>query len=185
MTSGNHRVENQRNLFEKARRKYRPSKIRLLMIAESPPSSGGFFYFPKTIGKDHLFRETMKTVGLWPQSTPMRGGVDTTPMLRGFQSMGFYLIDSSAYPVDKMSNSERMEAIRDQLPRLVKDMKRANPPCIVIVKSSIFGPVKSALEEAGFGSRVLNHQPIPFPSHGNQQEYRTMMGRHLTENGLL
>ena len=180
MTLGN-RAETRGILFDKTRRKYCPSKTRLLMIAESPPSSGGFFYFPKTIGKDHLFRETMKTVGLWPQGTPMRRGVDKTPMLRSFQSMGFYLLDSSEDPVDKMPDRARREAIRDQLPRLVEDVKIVDPPSIVIVKSSIFEPVKSALEKAGFGSRVLNDRPIPFPSHGNQQKYRTIMKRLLAK----
>jgi hypothetical protein len=185
LTSRNRPSNNQSSLFEKARREYRPSKIRLLIIAESPPSSGGFFYFPKTIGKDHLFRETMKTIGLWLHSAPMPRGVDKRPMLRSFQSMGFYLLDSSTDPVDKMPNHSRRESIQDQLPRLVKDVKRADPLNIVIVKSSIFGPVSSALEEAGFGSRVLNNQPIPFPSHGNQQKYRSMMKRLLDQTGLL
>ena len=99
--------------------------------------------------------------------------------------MGFYLLDSSTDPVDKMPNRERRKTILDQLPRLVEDVTGANPSNIVIVKSSIFGPVRSALEEAGFGSRILNSQPIPFPSHGNQQEYRTMMKRLLTKKGLL
>jgi hypothetical protein len=173
------------NLFENARREYRPSKIRLLIIAESPPSSGGFFYFPKTIGKDHLFRETMKTIGLWPQSASMPRGVDKNPMLRSFQSRGFYLLDSSRYPVDKMPNLARRKAIQDQLPRLAEDVKRADPLHIVIVKSSIFGPVKRTVEEAGFGSRVLHNRPVPFPSHGNQQKYRTMMKRLLDQTGVL
>ena len=183
LTSRTGRAGARRILFDKARRKYRPSNVRLLMIAESPPSSGGFFYFPKTIGKDHLFRETMKTLGLWPQNSPMRGGIDKTPMLRDFQSMGFYLLDSSSYPVDKMRDRARREAIRDELPRLMEDVRRVNPPNIVIVKSSIFEPVKSVLEEAGFGPRVLNNKPIPFPSHGNQQGYRTRMKRLLTRIG--
>ena len=184
MTSRSGRSETQRVLFDKARREYRPSRIRLLMIAESPPSSGGFFYFPQAIGKDHLFRETMKSIGLWPQTAGMHRGINKVPMLRGFQSMGFYLIDSSTDPVDKMPNRARRDAIKHQLPRLVEDVKRADPSNIVIVKSSIYGPVKSALEEAGFGSRVLNDQPIPFPSHGNQKEYRTIMSRLLTKIGL-
>ena len=184
MTSRSRRAESQCILFDKARRKYRPSKVRLLMIAESPPSSGGFFYFPETIGKDHLFRETMKTIGLWPTKSPMRRGVDKTPMLRNFQSMGFFLLDSSNYPVDKLPNRARREAIQDQLPRLVEDVKQVDPASIVIVKSSIYGIVDLALEEAGLGSRVLNSRPIPFPSHGNQQEYRTIMKRLLTRIGL-
>ena len=171
--------------FDKARRKYRPSKIRLLMIAESPPSSGGFFYFPKTIGKDHLFRETMKTIGLWSAKSPMPRGTDKTPMLRNFQSMGFFLLDSSDYPVDKMPNHARMEAIKDQLPRLVEDVILADPANIVIIKSTIFGPVKSALEEAGFGPSLMNNQPIPFPSHGNQRRYRIMLKGLLARIGLL
>jgi hypothetical protein len=184
LTSQNRQAET-RSLFEKARLEYRPSKTRLLIIAESPPSSGGFFYFPKTIGKDHLFRETMKTIGLWPQSAQMPRGVDKNPLLRSFQSMGFYLLDASTNPVNQMPNRARREAIRAQLPRLMEDVKRAEPFNMVIVKSSIFGHVRSALEEAGFGSRVLNNRPIPFPSHGNQQKYRSMMKRLLDRAGLL
>ena len=115
----------------------------------------------------------------------MPRGIDKQSMLRRFASMGFYLLDASKDPVDKMPNHARRKAVQDQLPRLLEDVKRADPIKILIVKSTIFGPVKSALEEAGFGSRVLNDQPIPFPSHGNQQEYRTVMKRLLTKNGLL
>ncbi len=42
--------------YSAAREAYRPERVRVLLIAESPPASGGFFYFPETIGKDHLFR---------------------------------------------------------------------------------------------------------------------------------
>ena len=165
--------------FNRSRRKYRPRKVRFLLIAESPPSSGGFFYFGTTIGKDHLFRETMKTLELWPRNEPMRKGIDKRALLRRFQSMGFYLLDASADPVDKLPSPARRRAILDQLPRLVEDVNRADPLSIVVVKSSIFEPVRSALEAAGFGSRVLNNQPIPFPSHGNQRKYRSMMKRLL------
>ena len=167
--------------FSRARRKYRPRKITFLLIAESPPSSGGFFYFPTTIGKDHLFRETMKALELWHENEPMHSGVDKRTMLRRFQSMGFYLLDASTDPVDKLPKPARRKAIHDQLPRLVDDVKRAGPFNIIIVKCTIFEPVRSALEDAGFGSRVLNKQPIPFPSHGNQQKYRSIMKSLLAE----
>ncbi len=58
-----------------ARNKYRPSKVEVLWIAESPPSSQGFFYFEKTTGKDHLFRETMKAVGIWPEILIVKANV--------------------------------------------------------------------------------------------------------------
>ena len=161
--------------FNRARRKYRPRKVRLLLIAESPPSSGGFFYFPMTIGKDHLFRETMKALDLWPKNEPMRKGVDKRPMLRRFQSMGLYLLDTCDFPVDKLRPMKRREAILQQIPRLVNDVIEANPLHILVVKSSIFNPVIIALRESGLWSRILNTGPVPFPSHGNQQIYRSIL----------
>jgi hypothetical protein len=171
--------------FNRARRRYRPHKVRLLLIAESPPSSGGFFYFPTTIGKDHLFRETMKAVDLWPKNEPMCKGVDKRSMLRRFQSMGFYLLDTCDSPVDKLRPVERREAVLQQIPRLVKDVIKVNPSHIFIVKSSIFNPVSQALKEYGFLPRLRNVRPVPFPSHGNQRLYRSMLRRPVRKARLL
>ncbi|OLE70825.1 hypothetical protein AUF78_04855 [archaeon 13_1_20CM_2_51_12] len=168
--------------FNRARRKYRPRKVRFLLIAESPPSSGGFFYFPTTIGKDHLFRETMKALDLWPKSEPMRRGVDKRSMLRRFQSMGFYLLDTCDFPVDRLSPVERRDAVFRQMDRLIRDVIETHPRHILVVKSTIFNPVLNALKEAGFRSRVLNSGPVPFPSHGNQRTYRSQLRRALLKS---
>jgi hypothetical protein len=172
-------------VFDHARRKYRPRKILFLLIAESPPSSGGFFYFGTTIGKDHLFRETMKALDFWPEDEPMRRGVDKRSMLRRFQSMGLYLLDTCVSPVDKLRPKERRNAVLSQTPRLIDDVIKANPLHIFIVKSSIFNPVNIALSEAGLLTRVLNTGPVPFPSHGNQRIYRSMLRRAMSKARLL
>jgi len=171
--------------FSRARRKYRPRKVRFLLIAESPPSSGGFFYFPTTIGKDHLFRETMKALKFWPENEPMRRGVDKRSMLRRFRSMGFYLLDTCVSPVDRMRPSDRIKTVLSQTPRLVNDVIKADPSHIFIVKSSIFHPVSLALRESGLWTRVLNTGPVPFPSHGNQRVYRSMLRRAMSKARLL
>jgi hypothetical protein len=171
--------------FSRVRRKYRPRKVRFLLIAESPPSSGGFFYFGTTIGKDHLFRETMKALEFWPENEPMRRGVDKRLMLRRFQTMGFYLLDTCVSPVDKLPQTERRKSVLSQTPRLVKDVFTANPYHIFIVKSSIFNPVSIALRESGLLPRVLNTGPVPFPSHGNQRIYRSMLRRAVRKAHLL
>src|SRR6267378_7215144 len=111
--------------FNRSRRKYRPSKVRFLLIAESPPSSGGFFYFATTIGKDHLFRETMKAIGFWPNDEPMGRGVDKRSMLRRFETMGFYLLDTCVSPVDKMRPGDRRKTVLSQTGRLVRDVVEA------------------------------------------------------------
>ena len=171
--------------FNRARQKYRPHRVRFLLIAESPPSSGGFFYFATTIGKDHLFRETMKALKFWPENEPMRRGVDKRSMLRRFQSMGLYLLDTCVFPVDKLRPSERGKAVLGQTPRLINDVIKANPLNIFIVKSSIFNPVSIALREASLMTRVLNTKPVPFPSHGNQRIYRSMLRRAISKARLL
>jgi len=181
LSHANHRETN----FGRARRKYRPHKIRFLLIAESPPSSGGFFYFETTIGKDHLFRETMKALEFWPHNQPMHRGVDKRSMLRRFQSMGFYLLDTCVSPVDRMRPGDRRKTVLAQTHRLVKDVTKANPSHIFIVKSSIFSPVSKALKESGFLPRLLNVRPVPFPSHGNQRVYRSMLRRAVRKATLL
>ena len=162
--------------FSRARRKYRPRKVRFLLIAESPPSSGGFFYFDTTIGKDHLFRETMKALKFWPINKPMRSGVDKRPMLRRFQSMGLYLLDTSVFPVDKLSPIDRRRAVLSQTRRLSSDVITTDPSHIFIVKASIFKPVSQALQESRMHKRVINTMAVPFPSHGNQRVYRSRLG---------
>src|SRR3989442_4637115 len=119
--------------FNRARRKYRPRKVRFLLIAESPPSSGGFFYFPTTIGKDHLFRETMKALDLWPKSEPMRRGVDKRSMLRRVPSMGFYLLDTFDFPVDRLSPHGTRDGRFSQKDSLTSGVSDAHPPHNLVV----------------------------------------------------
>ncbi len=146
-------------------------------MAESPPSSGGFFYFPQTIGKDHLFRETMKALGLWPPSRPMSKGLDKRPLLEEFRLKGFFLIDTCEVPVDKTPARERKAAIELNAARLARNAKDLDPESIVIVKQTVFRPVRDALESIGLGARILNRRPLPFPSHGNQRRFRTQLKR--------
>ncbi len=51
--------------YRVARDAYGPGRVRVLLIAESPPASDGFFYFPETIWKEHLLSETIKSLGMW------------------------------------------------------------------------------------------------------------------------
>jgi hypothetical protein len=114
----------------------------------------------------------------------MRRDVDKRSMLRRFQSMGFYLLDTCVFPVDKLRPRERRKAVLSQTPRLINDVIKVNPPHIFIVKSSIFNPVSVALREAGLLTRVLNTGPVPFPSHGNQRVYRSMLRRAMSKARL-
>ena len=165
--------------YATARNRYRPSSIEVLWIAESPPSSQGFFYFEKTTGKDHLFRETMKAVRIWPEEGTMHKGMDKRPYLSQFQSKGYFLTDTCGLPVDKLDNARRDREVREGALRVTSEVRGLSPKSILIVKANVFGPVKSELEKAGLGGRILNRQPIPFPSHGWQSRYRSQVRQFI------
>ena len=165
--------------YAKSRGKYRPNRIRILLIAESPPSSGGYFYFPITIGKDHLFRETMKALGLWPAETPMRKGLDKRPLLEEFRTKGFFLIDTCQSPVDKLDSKERKHEILRGASGLARRAEGLHPDHIIVIKKTVYRPVREALEWKGLGEKILNNKPLKFPSHGNQRGYRSSLRRLL------
>jgi len=92
------------NQFEKARQKFKPNKIKYLLIAETPPKSGSdrFFYFENVEKQDSLFLETMKL--LYPRETellkPKEIRKRKKEFLEKFKNDGFYLIDSLDQPFD-------------------------------------------------------------------------------------
>ena len=174
-----------KNRYARARNKYKPTEINVLLVAESPPSSGGYFYAEKAIGKDHLFRETMKALELWPVDRPLRKGCDKRPMLEQFRSLGFFLIDTCEVPVDKMPPGQRRLSTAQGALTLPNRVKRLDPAGILIVKKTVFSPVSRALSIAGFDNRILNKNSLPFPSHGNQRKFRRMLRRLVSQNGLL
>jgi hypothetical protein len=165
-----------------ARNKFKPYEgVKLLLIAESPPASGGYFYFDRATGKDSLFRETMKALGMFPEDKKMPKGFDKRPLLKEFQLRGFFVVDASYEPVDKLRTREKKLVITKEIPRLIADIRKLNPEKIVIVKSSLFVLVKKALEKAGIGEKILNPGALPFPSHGHQKTFRQTLRRLIAE----
>src|SRR2546422_11744424 len=170
--------------YTAARNKYRPNRVNVLLIAESPPSSGGYFYSETTIGKDHLFRETMKALGFWPVDRPMRKGCDKQRMLKRFRSIGFFLIDTCELPVDKLQPRQRRVSTIQGASTLPNRVRELNPIRILIVKKTVFKPARQSLIEAGLWDRSLKTKPLPFPSHGQQREFLTMIRRLVDKDRL-
>src|SRR5437899_1537657 len=170
--------------YSVSKNKYKPNRVNVLLIAESPPSSGGYFYSETTIGKDHLFRETMKALEFWPVDRPMRKGCDKQPMLKRFCSIGFFLIDTCELPVDKLRPSQRRISTIQGASTLPRRVRELDPTRILIVKKTVFKHARQSLVEAGLGDRILNTKPLPFPSHGNQRKFRTMIRRLVNKDRL-
>jgi hypothetical protein len=55
-----------RNEYHDLRHRYAPETVRLLIVAESPPASGKYFYDPSGTTSEPLFAALMKQIGVLP-----------------------------------------------------------------------------------------------------------------------
>ena len=63
------------------RRKFEPASVKLVIVAESPPASGKYFYNPAGVVTEHLFTALMKQ--RWASGIPIRW-----PRLRQLKQQG-------------------------------------------------------------------------------------------------
>jgi len=87
---------------EKIRQRYAPDKIKLLLIGESPPDSGEFFYVKSNM-TTYTSRAFKKAHGI--------KFIDNTEFLKYFKDCGCFLDDLCHTPVDKSQNKEREKGL--------------------------------------------------------------------------
>jgi hypothetical protein len=158
-----------RDHYLRLRRDNQPENIRLVIIAESPPASGKYFYDPTGSTKEPLFAAIMQQLGIAPR-TKQAG-------LRELQERGWVLVDATYQPVDKLTKNaghDRDEVIiRDY--RLLRDDLASLTPNrsipLVLIKANVCRLLEPLLSRDGF--RVLNGgRTIYFPSNGRQTDFR-------------
>jgi hypothetical protein len=154
--------------------------IKVLWIAESPPSSGSYFYFPETSSRSYLFSETMRALGWWPIDQTMAAGLDKRELLSKFQGAGYYLVDLVHYPIDKFADKERKAAIREWVADLARELNVLDPHNIIIVKAPLFRAIIPAIRQSVYYDRILHSEPIPFPNNHHQPRYREMVAECIS-----
>lgn len=164
--------------FQIARRKYRPKKIKCLLIAESPPdiTSERFFYYAKYFPDgESLFMETMKALFPDESLTGYDYKMNKKKYLTKFKKAGLYLEDASTIPFPKKSRSSyKKRMLKSELPlllrRLPKIITKRTP--IILIAKPVFKICYSPLKEAGFN--ILNDAGISFPMT-KRQEFKTAL----------
>jgi hypothetical protein len=142
------------------RRRYQPAPVRLIVIAESPPWTGKYFYDPEGSRGEILFREMMKLLDVTCSSKDEG--------LRAFQRDGRILVDATYEPVnDGRKESERNKVILRDYPLLVADLLELMPDRsvpVVLIKANVCKVLEPRLKADGFD--VLNRgiRP-PFPTY--------------------
>jgi hypothetical protein len=153
------------------RERYRPEKIRVLFVAESPPDSGEgelrFFYNASQERHDHMYRSLMEAA--FPDFKHRPG--EKEGWLRKFQQAGYYMIDATDRPVNHLSPAERRRELNSSLETRIAEIGRliVTGTPIVLVKRNIFEMFSQPLRDAGHN--VIHETFLPFPSHGHQARF--------------
>lgn len=171
--------------YDEVRQRYRPTHIKFLLIAESPPpaaevQSSRQFYRSEIIRKDdRLFTNTIKA--LYPETADIAElelEQSKEAWLRRFQADGWYMIESLEKSLrHSVTKPQRQELIHAAMPRLIERVKGLASPDtkIILVKSNVFDVAAEPLRKAGF--TVLNNELVDYPGQFNQRDYREKLSR--------
>jgi hypothetical protein len=135
---------------EIVRQSFRPRKVRLLFVGESPPASGRFFYY-RDSGLYRAMRDAFSLVD---------PTIDDENFLNRFQNAGCYLVDLCGRPVDDLDPVSRRAARKAGERRLAGIVAELQPERIATLVRSIETHVKKAASRAAWDGPFL-HLPYP------------------------
>jgi hypothetical protein len=135
---------------ERLRRKFRPRKVRILFVGESPPASGRFFYQADS----GLYRATSEA---FLKAFP---NLREKNFLKSFRGLGCYLVDLCGRPVDRLQPKARRNARRAGEPNLSKTFRTLHPQIAIVVIRSIARNVQRSEQRANWSGR---HLELPYP----------------------
>lgn len=148
--------------YDELRTQYRPRRLRVLLIGESPPDPARgdrrFFYSPR-LTIDNLYRAVAEALYGKRSDVDIR---DKPAVLDRLCDDGFWLIDAVEQPINKLANAPRARAISDAVPSLVDRCRSLAPEHgVIICHGRVYSAAAPALRRAGV--RVLHDEPLPFP----------------------
>ena len=163
--------------YARARNKYRPSAIQVLIVAEAPPCTPErYFYFEDVRKHDSLFLEIMGV--LYPENKQRylksrRDPAIKEELLEGFKEDGFWLLDLSEVPPE-LEPIELQDCMPGLRKRLEQYIDKTTP--IILIKASVYDICFAMLREEGYNVKDLR---IPFPGSGQQGVFREMFKKAL------
>lgn len=151
--------------YETLRQRYRPTKLRFVLLGESPPDPAPrgvrFFYCPEFRFPDTLYHAVVDALYDWPNDYRNK-----TKYLDRLMADGWWLIDAVAQPISRLaSDDKKRAAIRAAGPEVIARLSTgdAHPSeGVVICLRRVFEELSNQLLEAGIW--ILHRQPLPFPN---------------------
>lgn len=147
--------------YETLRERYRPpGKLAILMVGESRPAGGTFFY----LANSNLYYATRQAFA--EALGPMPPGED---FLRYLADRGVWLYDLAAGPVDRLAGRPRKAAVSERIGHFVELLRDTEPKAIVAVKRDLSAVVRRAMADAG--APVDRLRVVPFPLYQWRREF--------------
>ena len=167
-------------LRQQAIQQYRPEQVRILFVAESPPSAPErHFYFEHVTRADTLWIELTRalypaTFGETRVERPRKGA-----WLQTFQQDGYWLIEAVPDPIDKKRKEVQ---IAEHTGYVLDLLHAAQPEHVVLIAAPVWKILQDPVREAGFS--LPQTLAIPFPGRGQQRRFRDAMTLTLQSLGI-
>lgn len=146
--------------YEALRQRYRPEQIDMLLVGESRPASGTFFY----LANSNLFYATHEAFQL--AFGPMPAG---EAFLDSLQQRRIWLYDLADEPVDRIRGRPRRSAVQARIGKLVTLLRESRPRLVVAIKKDLSVTVRAAVDAAGLSEDRFS--VLPFPLYQWRAEY--------------
>ncbi len=144
---------------ELLRSQFLPNQIDILLVGESPPKKGRFFY-------DTCAMTTFTSRPF--ESVFERSFSDNSEFLGFFKEQNCFLDDLSHEPVDHLDKNDREDVLKNCIVPLADRLAKWQPKVVCIVLKKIEPYVRSAIIKSGIYATVY---VLPFPGNGHQNKY--------------
>lgn len=145
---------------ETLRQQFRPKRIDILLVGESRPAGGTFFYRANS----NLYYATHEAYQM--ALGPVPSGTEFLALLRG---RGVWLYDLADAPVDRMRGRPRRDAVEARISDLVALLRESRPRLVVAIKKDLAATVRQAMLDADLDTASLH--VLPFPLYQWRQAY--------------
>jgi len=157
------------NRRKTAARKYQPKRLRLLLVAESPPAGAGFFYFEDLDATDPLFEAVC---GVLFEAEPRN---DRVPYLKELRRRGIFLTHL------KPDAPRAGEPLGSYVGPLLLNVETLASQTIVIIGSDVYDAAFAAMKRARLP--VVDVR-IPFSASDDPRSFRQKFRQALVRGGL-
>lgn len=146
--------------IEEIRLRFKPDKVRFLLVGESAPVAGTFFYTG-----DSLCKHTQTA---FANILPEVRAKTWQEFLIFLQQSSFYLDDLCLVPVNELDKASRQQNLINSIPSLALRIEKFAPSDVIVLLKRIEKYVLRAVNLSGVRANI---NTVPFGGMGHQNKY--------------